>query len=349
MIRKTPKPYLLLFAAVMLLLSIPKGSTEKIRGLTASILAPVWGNITMGTLSLQSLLSHGDRSPLNPLREELQRLQLKNQQNEITIAHLQELLQQEQHLNAQLNALYKNTKTDTLAAHKHHRKNLQKILALQLEAIPARVIFRSPSTWSSSLWLNVGTAYNHTSGRTIIAKNSPVVVGASLVGVVDYVGEHQSRVRLITDSGLTPSVRAQRGEHLFLAKGELHGSSKPLWRSCGDHLQGVGFNFDFADEEGPARDLRSGAPIGVASKESAIPILKVQDLLVTTGMDGVFPAGLHVAEITKIRLLKEGDYYYELEAKPTAGNLQELSLVFVMPPVGYDPADQPPAIGHVLH
>ena len=37
------------------------------------------------------------------------------------------------------------------------------------EAIPARVILRSPASWSSSLWINVGSATN-----PIIQKNSPV-------------------------------------------------------------------------------------------------------------------------------------------------------------------------------
>jgi rod shape-determining protein MreC len=50
-------------------------------------------------------------------------------------------------------------------------------------------------------------------------------------------------------------------------------------------------------------------------------------------LDGVFPPGLDVATITKIHPLKEGDYYYELEAKPTAGNMYNLSYVFVIPPV----------------
>jgi cell shape-determining protein MreC len=346
MIRKTPKPFLLLFAAILFLISIPKGSSEKFRGATASLLSPAWGSIALGTVSLQNLVPSSDERS-NPSGKEMQRLQLENQQYALEIARLQELIQHERYLNKQLNAVYNKTTTASSleSLQKNQRQDLQKLLALQLEAVPAQVVFRSPSTWNSSLWLNVGTANNHTLGQEVIAKNSPVVVGASVVGVVDYVGMHQSRVRLITDSGLTPSVRAQRGPYLFLAKGELHGSSKPLWRSYGDHLQGVGFNFDFADEAGPARDLRTGMPINGTGKEPIIPILKVHDLLVTTGMDGVFPAGLHVAEVTSIHTLKEGDYYYELEAKPTAGNLQELSLVFVMPPLGYDPLDQPPAIG----
>ena len=59
----------------------------------------------------------------------------------------------------------------------------------------------------------------------------------------------------------------------------------------------------------------------------------MNDVLVKTGMDGVFPPGFQVATVTRIELLKEGDYFYELEARPIAGPLEELSLVFVLPPM----------------
>lgn len=315
--RKSVQTYLLVFTVILVLLSIPKSFAEKLRGLAVAALAPAWES-------------------LNP-----------------------------------------SVPPDSYP-----------------DAIPARVIFRSPSTWNSSLWINVGVADNAHFDVPRIVKNCPVVVDNSLVGVIDYVGTHQSRVRLITDPGLTPSVRAARGKpqidllegHInyllgglpneqnsilepsematlnallekwrtnlkkdhhkswLLAKGEIQGSGHPLWRTKGRFLKGVGFNYDFADEEGPARDLRTGKPLDDSGAQ-ATPILKVNDVLVTTGMDGVFPAGLHVAIVTHIGLLKEGDYTYELEAKPTAGNLDELSLVYVISPLGYDPTDQPPVIG----
>ena len=44
-----------------------------------------------------------------------------------------------------------------------------------------------------------------------MGKNSPVLFGTSIIGVVEYVGYERSRVRLITDEKLVPSVRAVRG------------------------------------------------------------------------------------------------------------------------------------------
>ncbi len=264
-----------------------------------------------------------------------------------------------------------------------------KLAALPNEGILAKVIYRLPSSWNSSLWINVGYVDNQDTDTTIIAKNSPVVIGDALVGIIDYVGKSQSRVKLITDSGLVPSVRCIRGQkqqsellkHLdfvlqsldfemtsipmnkksqlisllqelkkntlqptddwYLAKGELSGSGKPLWRSRSKTLKGVGFNCDFADEFGLQRDLLTGQPIGASEKESSLPILKVGDLLITTGLDGVFPPGLAVAIISQINPLEEGAYTYSLNATPCATNLDDLSWLYVIPPQTFDSFDQP--------
>lgn len=119
------------------------------------------------------------------------------------------------------------------------------------------------------------------------------------------------------------------GEEEYLAKGELHGSSAPFWRSRGISLKGIGFNFDYPDEEGPSRDLKNGRPTG--NSAGAIPLLKEGDLLVTSGLDGVFPQGLLVATVSSIAPLKEGSYAYEIEARPLASNLNDLQAVFILP------------------
>lgn len=234
----------------------------------------------------------------------------------------------------------------------------------------AKVIYRTPSLWNSVLWIDRGVGE--------VDLHSPVMKGSSLIGVVDYVGKRQSRVRLITDSSLSVAVRVSRGadphrkvvedveqllsdlqlfgkedcetlnqealkalkalkeaysrgsERRLLAKGELHGSSSPLWKRRGQLLKGVGFNLDFADDHSSAMDLRSGDIIGYS------------DLLVTSGLDGLFPEGLIVGVVTHIDLLEEGDYYYTIEAKPSSGNLDDLAYVELLEPLGFDPQDLPP-------
>lgn len=219
------------------------------------------------------------------------------------------------------------------------RDHLNLVGEAPAHSITAPVIYRSPTSWNSTLWIGAGQRDNLVKEREIIAKNSPVLSGGAVIGLVDYVGENQSRVRLITDSALHPSVRVMRqdaqGVIHYLAKGELHGSGNPLWRSPGKTLRGIGFNYDFEDNEGPARDLRTGQTIGKNhSSLQPLPLVQVGDILVTTGLDGVFPRGLPVATITRIAPLREGDYFYELEAIPSATNLQDLSLVHILPSLG---------------
>lgn len=359
--RSHSKKLLYLLAALLFIVIIPKSFSVGFRGFFMSMMTPFW---------------HAASSAPSQESIEQLRLQAENQLLHNELERWQELYQQEHDLNAQLAYLHEMQ----YAGHKI--QDIEQFLKPQLEAIPARVIFRSPNTWSSSLWINVGSRDNEEFGKTVITKNSPVVIGSSVVGVVDYVGKKQSRVRLITDSAVAPSVRAVRGylqnrrlleniaslkqelrerfpdltsiqdefeqveeqlsapsESWYLAKGEVRGSSEPLWRSPRSLLQGIGFNYDFTDQYGPARDLRTGEVVG--GEGQAISILEEDDLLVTTGMDGIFPPGLRVGRVTRVELLQEGDYYYELQAVPTVGNLNELSLVFVLPPQGFDREDQP--------
>lgn len=312
---KSIKPYLLLSAILIVILSLPQRNSELLRGKLAEMVSPLWSSISFYKSS-------------SPETQEIQKLKLENSLLTSQLDHLKAILKQEGKLITQLRQL----DNDKAGLEKRHRLLLKK-LDLQLHALPAQVIYRAPSSWHSSLWVNVGTDDNTHVGIDLVAKNSPVVIGNAVVGVVDYVGKKQSRVRLITDSGLTPSVRAER-DGLLLAKGEVSGTSAPLWRSSGTILKGTGFNYDFADDEGTARELRSGIPLSDFSKEG-VPLLKVNDMLVTTGLDGVFPAGLKVGVITNIKPLQEGDYYYDLESTVAAGDLLNLTTVFIMPPVGF--------------
>ena len=219
----------------------------------------------------------------------------------------------------------------------------------------------------------MGKKENLLASKEVVAVGSPVLKGAYLIGMVEYVGMYKSRVRLLTDSFLIPSVRVARGgegnreltalvkqvlhqvtlreepretfiilgellERLegkcperYLAKGELMGSSSPLWRGRSETLKGIGFNYDFGDEEGPPLELRSGKPLDHLSKEEYTTLIKVGDLLVTTGMDGVFPKDIPVAHVTKIAPLKEGSPSFEIEAKLCVGNLDGLLEVSILP------------------
>jgi len=290
------------------------------------------------------------------------RLQLENQHLRTQMDHAYEWVLFGQRLGEQFESL-KGEPSQKRAGH------LRELLLGQLSSLPAQVIYRDPSSWSSSLWVNVGEENNRILGHTLIAKNSPVLAeDGALVGVVDYVGKKQARIRLITDSGLSPAVQICRGaaqnrelahqlqallhqlknrddlfstevekeaffaqlHHLqersgvkwedgYLAKGEVHGSSAPFWRSRGPLLKGIGFHFDYPDKRGTLPDSRG-----------ELPLLKEGDLLVTSGLDGVFPRGLRVGTVTWVEALKEGSYAYEIEVRPSVNHLNDLHTVFIL-------------------
>lgn len=323
--RERAKPYLLLLASLFLVITLPPAFSEKIRGTFMEVLHPVLSKLSFARFYGTNLFTMKIEveDPFSKVSyitgdEEIKKLELENK---LLYANFIQLLD-----------LVENSKN----------------LSTPPQSIAARVIFRSPNSWFSSFWINIGQEDNQYLTQPI-GKNSPVLIGNSVIGVIDYVGKKQSRVRLITDSALNPSVRVLRRENEsihYLAKGELRGAGKPLFRGNGNVLYGIGFNYDFSDDKGPSRDLRTGEPNENKEKAKTVPLLKLNDLLVTTGMDGVFPPDLNIARITKIYPLKEGDYYYELEAEPTSGKLDDISLVFVLPPIGFDFNDQPPLIGH---
>lgn len=370
------KPYLFLALALFVVLSLPKAISTTLRGGAAAWFSPLWE----GAGALKKWLTFGESQMKPSLQENA--IILENSLLKGEIARLQELLLSEVSLEADLIHLQALPPEylDKDAFFRRRYDELQRLVDLKLNAVHAEVIFRGASSWTHTCFVNVGTKTNEELGRVVIAKNSPVTVGSSVIGIVDFVGEKQSLVRLITDPGLHPSVRVSRGyqqnndliDHinslvlalqlrqgllptvkdqetltqnlailkknldapqpgLSLAKGELCGAILPKWRSSGLLLRGSGFNYDFPDQEGPNRDLRSGKPQN--GKLPTAPIIQVGDLLVTTGVDGVFPAGLHVAEVTSIDTLKEGGYTYEIEARPCASNIDDIKHVFILPPI----------------
>lgn len=363
--------YVLLAALLFCWTSLPGNVSDELRSFSVASFAPLWH----GVKKVRNYLSDRPGSFWNSKKEyesvRLSQLQLENSLLREQIKKLSRWLSADERLEKLL-ALAKRIEEQSFQAKDGDRRSfldkrlkyLLSILQSEFLAVPAQVIYRDPSCWSSSLWINVGDEDNAMLGKSVIAKNSPVVIGSALIGVVDYVGKKQARVRLITDSALSPAVRAIRGEsqnrefaylidelllHLqtknnyqnltlelkelqkqllsengdkYLAKGELHGSGSPLWRNRSSLLKGVGFNFDYPDEEG--------------SCPKGLPILERGDLLVTTGFDGVFPPDLRVGIVTNVSSLKPGGYVYGIDVRPIASDLSELETVFILPPRGGD-------------
>ncbi|MEM7174677.1 MAG: rod shape-determining protein MreC [Chlamydiota bacterium] len=260
------------------------------------------------------------------------------------------------------------------------------LLDLEIKALPARIIYRDAQAWNRSFWVDIGQAANEGLGKSLVEVNSPVLAGPYLIGLVEYVGEKHSRVRLVTDPATAVAVRVTRGDsqarelgHLidlvtarlelrkkkagkeaevaavlekqlqttakwlqklgvehYLAKGELCGTNGVLWRQCSLVLKGRGFNYDFSDEEGGARDLRSGKRIDQSDSALGVSLVEAGDLLVTSGLDGIFPADIPVAIVSRVESLKEGAAWYDLEAYLCAGDLENLKTVTVLPSLQFN-------------
>lgn len=323
------KHYLIFLLFFGGLFSFPKENSDKLRAKCIALMAPSW-----------RMIGRSKEKEENSL----QVLQAENVALQHQVKRLRQLLlldRQMQDPNLQ-----------------QHLQYLVEIVQKQVQALPGQVIFRETSLWNSCLWLNVGEKDNRALGNEIVAKNSPVLFGNVLVGVIEQVEEQRCRIRLITDAALTPSVCALRGdqqnrmllkqmdelieqlklrrelsiaaplitglqqaqkqlqlEHptYYLARGILQGASHSKWRTRTPILKGSGFH-------------------SLPLEETKLEVVEVGDLLVTSGIDGMFPPNLPVATISTVFPMREGGCTYEIEALSLAGDFNELAELFVLPP-----------------
>jgi hypothetical protein len=376
------KRYTYIFIALFILcqLSLPTKATDRFRSISVAAFSPVWIGVASAKESIfktAAVWPSGGYYVSPEMKNELEGLELENHNLRYQVELLKAQVDLEKLVGEEAELLKQFVEDDAYA--KRRRVEIFRLIDLYTPSVIGKVIFRETASWSSSFWINLGEKTNQVLGKTVIAKNSPVVVGISLLGIVEYVGEHRSRVRLITDASIVPSVRILRGseqkqvlaqqtrkllemvndceetsqdhpikkeleeflqklnpsgKNFYLAKGELRGMRAPLFRCRHALLQGVGFNYDFEDEEGLARDLRSGRPVQGNLQE--IPLVQKGDILVTTGMDGIFPAGLRTGQVSKVFPLREGASAYELDALSLIENFDDISYVTVLPPLNSD-------------
>lgn len=238
------------------------------------------------------------------------------------------------------------------------------------EGVQASIVKRDPSYWDSLVWIDRGDVQKnspvlykssligvveevfpkHALVRLITDQQLPVSVRVSrgldekrmLKQKVDEIIEYLSLQLLVKPNKEMESLYESLSkidiqlpkDQQLLAKGIIHGRGSPMWRSYSYRLTGEGFNYDFADEEGPPLDLRTGIPYADMGKKKPNPIIQVGDTLVTTGLDALFPKGLLVGVVTKVYPLEEGATSYSIEAVSSAGSLHDIQKVTVIPPIG---------------
>lgn len=234
--------------------------------------------------------------------------------------------------------------------------------------VSANVIYRDPANWSSAIWVDVGSDQNTLLGKEVICENSPVVLGDQLIGVIEQVGKSKSKVRLITDAKLTPSVRCIRGfeqkrmlvnycrkikdvlaidnstaaQNLALAMTEY---VKKYKEPSETKYLAKGYVQGSAAPIWRSRSLvlqgkgfnydfgdEENAPISIHTEEGK-NLFQPGDFLCTSGMDGVFPPNLLVGVVTHIRSLEEGAVACDLQAEIILPEYNNLQNVTILPPI----------------
>lgn len=359
-------------------LSLSEQTANRLRSSACGLAAPSWKFFFKSKEKIgkwKEFFFSKTKDSFHQLEQQLTLLQLEN----FSLKKKLEILTAEYQRQNSFITTLKNYEMSTQTQNIKRQEELQRLLQLYSEAIVGHIIFREIQSWSSSFWVDIGDKINRHLGKTIVGKNSPVVVGNSVIGLVEYVDEHRSRIRLITDPSIILSVRSIRDQKdemlpitqiheiiqklysfrednpflapsydllqhllekielhnntLFLAKGELRGANSLRWGQRKPIFHGVGFNYDFEDEKGPARDLRTGQ-VEYFSKESRkISLIQKNDLIITTGMDGVFPSGLYVGKVLAVHPLQEGDFSYSIDVVSLIDNFENLSCVTILPPL----------------
>ncbi|HEY6122979.1 MAG TPA: rod shape-determining protein MreC [Pyrinomonadaceae bacterium] len=159
--------------------------------------------------------------------------------------------------------------------------------------VPARVIGRDPSVWFNTVTIDRGS----TSGVTV---NMPVVTGGGIVGRVITVSPFSSQVMLITDE-----------------------------------KAGAGAVVGQLGQSGALGSVRGGGEKGLVEMRyvSGLEKVEVGDYVLTTGQDGIYPAGLNVGEVVEV---KKGTATqpHQILIRPSArlDQLQDVAVLFYHAP-----------------
>lgn len=166
---------------------------------------------------------------------------------------------------------------------------------LKIETVPARVIARDPSVWFNTITINRGSS----SG---IAANMPVVTAGGIVGRVITVSPWASQVMLLTDE-----------------------------------KAGAGAVVGQVGESGALGSVRGRADLGVALIEmryvSGLEKVEVNDSVMTTGQDGIYPPGLNVGRVVDV---KKGSatqaHHILIQPGAQLDHLEEVAVLLYKPP-----------------
>ena len=173
-----------------------------------------------------------------------------------------------------------------------------------IQSVPARVIARDASVWFNTITINRGTS----SG---IAVNMPVITAGGIVGRVITVSPWASQVMLITDE-----------------------------------KAGAGAVVGQLGQSGALGSVRGRADLGVAMIEmryvSGLEKVEVNDVVMTTGQDGIYPPGLNVGRVVDVKS-GTATQAHQILIQPGAqlDHLEEVAVLLYRPPPRTVPEPSP--------
>ena len=190
-------------------------------------------------------------------------------------------------------------------------ERLQGLLNLKeqtdIKSVPARVIARDPSVWFNTITINRGS----TSG---ISVNMPVVTGGGIVGRVITVSPFAAQVMLITDE-----------------------------------KAGAGGVVGQLGQSGALGSVRGRADLGVGIVEmryvSGLEKVEVNDTVMTTGQDGIYPPGLTVGRVVGVTN-GTATQAHQILIQPGAqlDHLEEVAVLLYRPPPRSAPQETLPNV-----
>jgi rod shape-determining protein MreC len=174
----------------------------------------------------------------------------------------------------------------------------------KIASVPARVIARDPSVWFNTITINRGTSAG-------VEVNMPVVTAGGIVGRIITAGPWSSQVMLITDE-----------------------------------KAGAGAVVGQLGQSGALGSVRGRADLGVGLIEmryvSGLEKVEVNDYVMTTGQDGIYPPGLNVGRVIDV---KPGTttQAHQILIQPGAqlDHLEEVAVLLYHPPPRSVPGQTP--------
>ena len=177
----------------------------------------------------------------------------------------------------------------------------------EIKSVPARVIARDPSVWFNTITIDRGSS----SG---VAVNMPVVTSGGIVGRVITVSPFASQVMLVTDE-----------------------------------KAGAGAVVGQLGQSGALGSVRGRGDLGVGVIEmryvSGLEKVEVNDTVMTTGQDGIYPPGLTVGRVVDV---KHGTatQAHQILIQPGAqlDHLEEVAVLLYRPPQRVTPHETLPNV-----